>query len=391
MARKKRERGTRGLGTTRQLPSGRWQARFPFPDGRRAAPHSFDTETDAKIWLAQQATDVSRGLWSAGSNAASMVMPFGDYAADWLKNREVKGRPIAERTRSGYQDLLDRFILPTFENRALHLISKEDVDAWYRKTARNTPTYRARAYSLLRTILANAIDDGHIPMGLNPARIKSAGSVEREHKVEVLEPDEYRKLIAAIPDRYKLMIDLATWCALRFGELTELRRGDLDMKHGVIRVRRAVVMVDGKFIVKTPKSSAGQRDVAIPLDLLPTVAEHLLQHTAPGADGLLFPSRNDPKHHMKQSSMFKVFSRARDTAGRPNLRFHDLRHTGAVLAAQEGATPAELMARLGHSTVQASMRYQHAASGRDAMIAAKLSERRAEWRKTPPEKETDTA
>jgi integrase len=383
VAKKVTTRGTRGHGSVRQMPSGKWQARFPRGVGDLMYA-TFDTKGFAQDWLAARVTDKNRGIDQSGSQRATVTVPFGDYAADWLKNREVKGRPIAARTRDGYQDLLDRFILPTFENKPVQFIAKEDVDAWYRRTARNTPTYRARAYSLLRTILANAMEDGFIPPGLNPARIRGAGSVEREHKVEVLEPDEYRKLLAAISARYKLMVDLATWCALRFGELTELRRGDLDLKHGVIRVRRAVVMVDGQFIVKTPKSAAGQRDVAIPDDLMDAVRKHLLEHTAPGAAGLLFPARNDPKQHLKQSTMFKVFSPARKTAGRENLRFHDLRHTGAVLAAQEGATPAELMARLGHSTMQASMRYQHAASGRDAMIAAKLSERRAEWRKEEP-------
>ena len=43
------------------------------------------------------------------------------------------------------------------------------------------------------------------------------------------------------------------------------------------------------------------------------------------------------------------------------------------MAAQTGATLAELMARLGHSTSVAAMRYQHAAAGRDAEIAAALS------------------
>jgi len=52
---------------------------------------------------------------------------------------------------------------------------------------------------------------------------------------------------------------------------------------------------------------------------------------------------------------------------------HDLRHTGAVLAASTGATLAELMARLGHSTPAAALRYQHAAAGRDAEIARALS------------------
>ena len=60
-------------------------------------------------------------------------------------------------------------------------------------------------------------------------------------------------------------------------------------------------------------------------------------------------------------------------AGRPDLRFHDLRHTGATLAAATGATMAELMRRLGHSTPGAAMRYQHAADDRDRAIAEALS------------------
>ena len=74
-----------------------------------------------------------------------------------------------------------------------------------------------------------------------------------------------------------------------------------------------------------------------------------------------------------RGSLYKVFYPAREKAGRPDLRWHDLRHTGAVLAAQTGATLAELMGRLGHSTPQAALRYQHAAAGRDAQIAAALS------------------
>ena len=61
-------------------------------------------------------------------------------------------------------------------------------------------------------------------------------------------------------------------------------------------------------------------------------------------------------------------------AGRPDLRCHDLRHTGAAFAAQTGATIAELMGRLGHTTPGAAMRYQHAAADRDAEIARRLSE-----------------
>ncbi len=61
---------------------------------------------------------------------------------------------------------------------------------------------------------------------------------------------------------------------------------------------------------------------------------------------------------MAPSSLYAVYYPAREAAGRPDLRTHDLRHTGAVLAAATGATLAELMARLGHSTVSVLLRHR---------------------------------
>ncbi|GAB3797957.1 site-specific integrase [Humibacter antri] len=359
-------------GTIRKLKSGRYQARFSFPDGtRRPAPQTFQTKRDANAWLAQQEADVSRGVWQAQQHAASMAVTFEDYATRWLKNRKVKGRALKPKTREGYQDLLDRFLLPTFRLRAVHSIERDDVDRWYDKTAVDTPTYRAKAYSLLRTILASAVDDYRLAQ--NPARIRGAGAVERKHIVEPATLDELDALSDAMPPRYRMLVLLAAWCGLRYGELTELRRKDIDTKRGVVHVRRGVTLVNGKFVVDTPKTAAGVRDVNVPPFLLPQLRQHLLQHTAPGAEGLLFPSKNDPAAHLRQSSLARVFYPAREKAGRPDLRFHDLRHTGAVNAAIAGATLAELMGRLGHSTASAAMRYQHIAADRDAEVANRLS------------------
>lgn len=358
-------------GHIRKLASGRYQARYTYPDGvRRPAPQTFQTKRDATAWLHQMHADISRGQWTL--TKATMAVPFTDYAARWLLDRMVNGHPLAARTKSGYRDLLDRFILPTFGHLPVHTITRDQVEHWYKRTATNRPTYRARAYSLLRAILTSAVDDDYLLV--NPARIRGAGNSKRVHKIEPATLAELETLTAAMPSRYRLMIQLAAFCALRFGELTELRRADVDTKNGVLRVRRAVVLVDGRFVVKAPKSDAGERDVAIPPHLLPLVREHLLQLTAPGPDGLLFPAKDDPTKHLRQSTLARVFYPARATAGRPDLRFHDLRHTGAVLAAQTGATMAELMGRLGHSTSQAALRYQHAAEGRDALIAVRLSE-----------------
>jgi integrase len=235
---------------------------------------------------------------------------------------------------------------------------------------KDRPTARAHAYGLLRTILNTAVADELI--AANPCRVRGGGSTKRAKRIKPATLAELETLVGATPDRYKLMMLLAAWCALRFGELAELRRSDIDATHGVIHVRRGVTRTKGARIVGGPKSEAGKRDVAIPPHLMPMVKSHLRDHAQIGRDGLLFPARHGG--HMAPATLYRVFYPARKAAGRPDLRFHDLRHTGAVLAAATGATLAELMARLGHSTAGAALRYQHAAAERDKVIAEALSE-----------------
>lgn len=365
-------KGTRArFGNLRTLPSGRIQARYTGPDGRtHRAPFTFDSKGDAETWLATARTAIVRETWSPGRTGKTKAVTFGTYSASWLSGRRVKGRALAARTAAHYGKLLDAHILPTFKDVPLKFITPDMIDEWYATTATGTPTLQAHAYALLRTILGTAVDRNLITTA-NPARIRGAGQTERVKKVRPATLGELEKLVAAMPERYRLMTLLASWCALRFGELAELRRGDVNTKTGVIQVRRGVVRAAGETIVKKPKSDAGIRDVNIPPHLLPLVREHLLRHAEPGKDGLLFPAKGGG--NLQPSTLYRVYYPAREAAGRPDLRFHDLRHTGAVLAAQTGATLAELMARLGHSTPAAAMRYQTAAQDRDREIAKRLS------------------
>ncbi|MDN5896264.1 MAG: site-specific integrase [Nocardioides sp.] len=369
----------RSFGRVERLPSGNYRAGYTGPDGELyRAETTFSAKDDAIAWLSARRAEIQMEVWAPGvanRGATRRALPtFRAYADLWLANRRTKGRELRPTTRRQYRMLLDQLILSTFGDLRIDKISHEDVNDWYDALAPGRETIRAQAYSLLRTIFASAASERPTPMiPYNPAHLRGAGSTKRAHQVEPATLKELETIVAELPDRYQLMALLAAWCAMRFGELAELRRGDLDLRASRVKIRRGVVRVDGKFIVGPPKTDAGVRDVAIPPHLLPMVKQHLAKHTGSGRDALLFPAAADDDHHMAPSTLYKVYYPARTAAGRPDLRWHDLRHTGAVLAAQTGATLAELMGRLGHSTPGAAMRYQHAAADRDTEIARRLS------------------
>lgn len=335
---------------------------------RHQASSTFATKVAAEKWLAGEHVLISTDQWTppklrrAMAEAIRPVM-FGAYADLWITDRELK-----PRTRSHYKKLLVHQLKP-WALVPVKDIRPEMVRQWHTDLDKNHPTMRAHAYGLLRAILSTAVGDELL--AVNPCHIRGAGSAKRVHKVTPLTLPELETLVASMPDQYKPMTLIAAWCGLRFGELAELRRKDIDIDLGVIRVRRGAVRVDGEILIDTPKSDAGIRDVAIPPHLMPMLKVHMGKSITGGKEGLLFPAKNGGTLH--PSTLYTWFYKARIQAGHPALRWHDLRHTGAVLAAATGATLAELMQRLGHSTPGAALRYQHAAEGRDMQIARALS------------------
>ena len=354
----------RGFGHLRRLPSRRYQASYLGPDGtRHVAPTTFQTKGDAEAWLSLKSAAITEGRWRPAPAAVAPRPRFDEYARAWLEGRDLKPRTRGEYTR------LIEVLAATFGPTRLDAISRDDVRSWYLSWGPERLAARAHTYSLLRTILNSAVDEELL--ATNPCRIRGAGRPPSRPGMRPATVEEIGQIASSMPERYRLMVQLAAWCAVRFGELTELRRKDIDLRDGVIRVRRAVTWPGGQAYVGTPKSDAGIRDVSVPPHLVPEIKRHLDRHAQRGANGLLFPNRDG--RHMHHGSLYKVYKPARAAAGRPDLRWHDLRHTGATLAAHAGATTRELMDRLGHSTSAMAMRYQHVADDRPAEIARRLS------------------
>ena len=383
----------RTWGSIKKLRSG-YHASYAGPDDQRHyAPTVFMAKVDAEVWLARERRLIDLDEWTspqaredaareAEVRAKAASLTLREYADPWVQNRHNRnGQPLKARSQADYRRLLKAKIYPRFGDTELKDITKEDVVAWYRTMAK-TPTEQASAYALLRTILTTAVEDERI--AVNPCRIKGAGKAPVKHRVEMVTSEQLAQLHEAMPERYRLTVLLGVWCTLRIGEILEVRRGDVSITHGkaedgtpvvigILHIRRSVQHIEGEAVIDTPKTAAGAREVHIPPALIPDLETHLALYTQPGRMGLLFPSgTGNPLHHRTFGNWW---NKARIAAGRPNLRFHDLRHTGATMAAQSGATLKELMDRLGHTTPKAALVYQHTAANRDQLIAERLSAR----------------
>jgi integrase len=179
----------------------------------------------------------------------------------------------------------------------------------------------------------------------NPCGIKGAG-VEATPERPVITLAQVLALAAAMPPRYRALVLLAVFASMRWGELIGLRRVDLDLESASVSIERSAVEVGKRIVIKTPKTSAGIRSVALPVWLVPELLHHLDTFAEAGPDGRVFlgPYGATPFRR----NFATIWKRAKGAAGVPaDLHFHDLRHAGNHFAAASGASTRELMGRRG--------------------------------------------
>jgi hypothetical protein len=72
--------GRSTFGSTRKLPSGRWQASYHHLGARHLGPNTFNAKADANAYLSGVESNIRRGAWI--DPEAGKVL-FRDYAEQW--------------------------------------------------------------------------------------------------------------------------------------------------------------------------------------------------------------------------------------------------------------------------------------------------------------------
>ncbi|TQO18537.1 site-specific recombinase XerD [Rhodoglobus vestalii] len=384
--RKKRE----SFGTVRESSSKRYVASYMGPDGKRyRGPKSYPTKSEARAWLARVRVLLDSGDWNYasasadGAAKAGRAEVLGPYAEKWVMARvKTDGGELAPRTRKDYLSMVRRLLPPLSEQR-IAMITPTDVREWNKaQRATGKVTQSARVYTVLRSIMDQAVHDGIIQV--SPCKVRGAGNAVTGVEVKPPTATELKTILEVIDPRFKAMVVLGAWAALRFGEITELRRKDiLIVDEGTAKRPRTTIYVDVSrgvthvagegFILRPPKSKAGIRIVPLPPHVNDIVLDHLRDRVGEDPESLVYEAMTGGGLHLAASTWTDYWYPAREAAGRGDLHFHALRHFGATAFAQTGATIKELQDRLGHTTANVAMRYQHT-TGRSAELAAKMSE-----------------
>lgn len=334
-----------------RLKPRRWEAGYQDHEGKWKT-RRFATKDEASEFVNQQARSVRAGTYIDPKSAASMTV-HQLYQA-WIERIKAVGasgrRPATPKTVQGYEWLYSRLIGPHWQDHPLSNVTYAGVADWTLRMkgvdgSTASADTRARASKQFSRMLDHAV--GLKVLGTNPAKDSIGGrnyvpqpNASRE-AVYLTRPQLER--LARCSGNYELLVRFTGLTGLRWGEVTALVVGDLDLgARPCVSVAKAYSEVSGQLVLGETKGHA-VREVPLPSSLVDDLVV-LVRGKSPEA--LLFPSsqglpmRNsnftrryyDPARKLASSSVGRVQAALGVTETRRGLSvFGDV-----TLAALEG-------------------------------------------------------
>jgi len=315
----------------------RYRVRYRTPGRRQTDKRGFRTKRDAQVYLNSVEVSKAEGTYIAPSRGRATI---GELSAGW----EARQSHLKVTTAAGIEQALRIHVLPVWENARIGEIRPTQVADWVASlSAVRSPSVVLRAHGVLLGILEDARRDGVIRA--NPAA--NLDNLPRRRKTEhVYMTHEQVMKFAEGSNGRDLLVYIACYTGLRWGELAGLRVSRVDPVRRRLRIVENVVYVQGKHHVQTPKTHE-LREVEYPAFIDPLMSEQL-QGKAP--DDLVFPApMGGYLRHARSGERW--FKRGKEAAGVPaSITPHDFRHTAASLAVQSGASVKAVQRMLGHKS-----------------------------------------
>lgn len=342
----------------RTLPSGKivWQCDYRDGGGARRS-RQFPMKKDADAFLVKARSEVAQGIHAPDSTSITIA----EAAALWLARGASEG--LEQSTLDSYGQHVELHIKPLIGATKLSRMSVPSVQAFADELSKT----RSRAMvKRVITSLSGIFSEAQ-RRGLAAQNPVSAVRI-RMPKRDVVRPEmpskeELRAILQGAKPKWKPLIWTATFTGLRGSELRGLKWEDVDLKEGILHVRRRL---DKNMKFGPPKSEAGTRDIPLAPSVVTILREWKLACPKSEHD-LVFPNGvGNPEHHqnilnrgffpLQMSVGVTIDSGKVDKDGNAVMKakysLHALRHAAAALFIEQGMKPKRVQALMGHSSIQ---------------------------------------
>ena len=369
-----------GEGNIRKRADGRCEGRYT------AGYHPETGKRIIKNVLGKTQAECKAKLKKAIEESQSLDVGRADEytVAAWLRTWfELYAKPhIRPSTMNYYHRNIEQHIIPAIGDIPLNKLTTRDLQKLCNDLQSNGRLRKVQkkekpglSNSTVRGIhmmLHNALDRAMKEKLIlsNPTENCIIPKIEKQ-EMKILRPDPISSYLNAAERRNALpMFYLELVSGLRKGELTALLWSDLDIQNRTISVSKQYVKnPNGELALTRPKTETSVRKVSIPqeaVDLL--ISEHDKHPDNP----YMFPSPITGEMYYPDS-IVNLHKKILKDAGLPHIRFHDLRHTFATLALQNGVDVKTVSSMLGHYDAGFTLRtYTHATRQMQQKAAEKM-------------------
>ena len=345
-------RRKKGSGTVRLRADGRWEARFIISYSNDGAPQYKSVFAPTKNECIRKMQQYQSEHGPPPEKLASN-MAFGNWLEHWF---EFYAKPkIRESTQASYNNTITNHIMKDeISKKPLNQIKQSDLEQFYKRQKKHGGAHISnmngplsdRCIRMIHNICRQALEVAKRRklLHINPA-VGCQIPPKHAREMAILSREEIQRFFiqAKYDGVYEIfLLELST--GLRRGELLALQWADLNFRTGELKISRQWHRVNNKTIITQLKTKASRRTIILP-DAVLRVLHDYKQTTS---SRWMFPSPHYDDRPRDPSATYKILKRTLERAECKDIRFHDLRHTFATMALQNGMDIKTLSVIIGH-------------------------------------------